>query len=101
MLQTYSAVRVIAVVISPALVHNTPIVRGSLSILDLTRRLKETAGALCLSIVTVVFMTDLLWSEISTSLQLHFSDSQNIILLMAVLGVGIYAVDVQFPISKV
>ena len=55
-----SMVIVIAVVIPPELVHIIPMVFGSSFILDRTRRRRETAGALCLSHVTVVLTIDLL-----------------------------------------
>ena len=55
-----SMVIVIAVVISPELVHIIPMVFGSSFILDRTRRRRETAGAFCLSHVTVVLTIDLL-----------------------------------------
>ena len=97
---TYSMVRVTAVVTWPGLVHITPIVFGFLSILDRTRCLRNTAGALCLSRVNVVLITALLWSEISTSFQPNFTDIQNSSLLAAVLGEGRYTVDVKFPISN-
>ena len=81
-------VSVTAVVTSLEFVHIIPTVLVSLFNLARTRRLREIAGALCLSRVSVVFSTDLLWSEISISCQPYFLDSQNSILFVAVLGEG-------------
>ena len=83
-----SMVIVIAVVIPPELVHIIPMVFGSSFILDRTRRRRETAGALCLSHVTVVLTIDLLWSEISILFHLSFTDIQNSALFTAVLTDG-------------
>ena len=98
---TCSMVMVIAVVISPGLVHITPMVFGSSFILVRTRRRREIAGALCLSHVTVVLIIDLLWSENSTSCQCILTDIQNSALFTTVLTEGKYIDDVQDPISKI
>ena len=92
---------VIAVVISPGLVHITPMVFGSSFILDRTRRRRETAGVFCLSHVTVVLIIDRLWSENSTSCQCILTDIQNSALFTTVLTEGKYTDDVQDPISKI
>lgn len=92
---------VIAVVISPGLVHITPMVFGSSFILDRTRRRREIAGVFCLSHVTVVLTIDLLWSEISTSFQCIFTDIQNSALFTTVLTEGKYIDDEQDPMSNI
>ena len=92
---------VIAVVISPGLVHITPMVFGSSFIRARTRLRRETAGVFCLSHVTVVLTIDLLWSEISTSCQCILTDIQNSALFTTVLTEGKYIDDVQDPISKI
>ena len=92
---------VIAVGISPGLVHITPMVFGSSFIRARTRLRRETAGVFCLSHVTVVLIIDLLWSENSTSCQCILTDIQNSALFTTVLTEGKYTDDVQDPISKI
>ena len=92
---------VIAVVISPGLVHIIPMVFGSSFIRARTRLRRETAGVFCLSHVTVVLIIDLWWSENSTSCQCILTEIQNSALFTIVLTEGKYIDDVQDPISKI
>ena len=80
--------RVIAVVMLFELVQSIPTVLGWRFNLERIRRRNVVAGASALSMVIVVFITDLLWSDISKSFHRNCSNNQNNILLKAVLGLG-------------
>ena len=70
------------------LVQSNPTVLGWRFNLERIRRRNVVVGASALSMVIVVFITDLLWSDISKSFHRNCSDNQNNILLKAVLGLG-------------
>ena len=70
------------------LVQSIPTVLGWRFNLERIRRRNVVAGASALSMVIVVFITDLLWSDISKSFHRNCSNNQNNILLKAVLGLG-------------
>ena len=70
------------------LVQSIPTVLGWRFNLEHIRRRNVVVGASALSMVIVVFITDLLWSDISKSFHRNCSNNQNNILLKAVLGLG-------------
>ena len=89
------------VVMSLEFVHKTATVFGWRFNLSRKRRRSVAAGVLALSNVTVVFMTRLLWSEISKSFHPNFREVQNKALQQAVWGLGRKKEADAFPMAEI